>query len=73
MLVALVLLGACSKDKNIDEPANGKCKKRSAVMKREIIRVEPLSSYLENWKAPTSSGSVRTSGTCVSRWRSPVR
>ena len=23
-------------------------------MKREVIRVEPLSSYLENWKAPTS-------------------
>lgn len=23
-------------------------------MKREIIRVEPLSTYLENWKAPTS-------------------
>jgi 2-iminobutanoate/2-iminopropanoate deaminase len=21
---------------------------------REIIRVEPLSTYLENWKAPTS-------------------
>jgi len=21
-------------------------------MKREIIRVEPLSTYLENWKAP---------------------
>lgn len=23
-------------------------------MKREIIRVEPLSTYLDNWKAPTS-------------------
>jgi 2-iminobutanoate/2-iminopropanoate deaminase len=23
-------------------------------MKREIVRVEPLSSYLERWKAPTS-------------------
>src|ERR1700744_2567502 len=23
-------------------------------MKREIIRVDPLSTYLENWKAPTS-------------------
>ena len=23
-------------------------------MKHEIIRVEPLSSYLERWKAPTS-------------------
>ncbi len=23
-------------------------------MKREVMRVEPLSSYLENWKAPTS-------------------
>ena len=23
-------------------------------MKKEIIRVEPLSTYLENWKAPTS-------------------
>src|ERR1700727_3521631 len=25
------------------------------AMKREIIRVEPLSTYLERWKAPTSS------------------
>src|SRR3984885_4138246 len=25
------------------------------VMKREIIRVEPLSTYLEKWKAPTSA------------------
>jgi len=24
-------------------------------MKREIVRVEPLSIYLENWKAPTSA------------------
>jgi 2-iminobutanoate/2-iminopropanoate deaminase len=24
-------------------------------MKREIIRVEPLSTYLEHWKAPTSA------------------
>ena len=24
-------------------------------MKREIIRVEPLATYLENWKAPTSA------------------
>lgn len=24
-------------------------------MKRETIRVEPLSTYLENWKAPTSA------------------
>jgi 2-iminobutanoate/2-iminopropanoate deaminase len=24
-------------------------------MKREIIRVEPLSTYLENWKAPSSA------------------
>ena len=24
-------------------------------MKREIIRVEPLSTYLEKWKAPTST------------------
>jgi 2-iminobutanoate/2-iminopropanoate deaminase len=24
-------------------------------MPREIIRVEPLSTYLENWKAPTSA------------------
>jgi hypothetical protein len=28
---------------------------RRAGMKREIIRVEPLSSYLEKWKAPTSA------------------
>jgi 2-iminobutanoate/2-iminopropanoate deaminase len=26
-------------------------------MKREIIRVEPLSAYLENWKAPASAAS----------------
>ena len=25
-------------------------------MKREIIRVEPLSTYLERWTAPTSAG-----------------
>jgi hypothetical protein len=24
-------------------------------MTREVIRVEPLSTYLENWKAPTSA------------------
>ena len=24
-------------------------------MKREIIRVEPLSTYLDNWKAPASA------------------
>ena len=30
-------------------------------MKREIIRVEPLSTYLENWKAP-ASGSVTLRG-----------
>jgi 2-iminobutanoate/2-iminopropanoate deaminase len=24
-------------------------------MKREVIRVEPLSTYLDNWKAPTSA------------------
>jgi 2-iminobutanoate/2-iminopropanoate deaminase len=24
-------------------------------MKREVIRVEPLSIYLEGWKAPTSA------------------
>jgi 2-iminobutanoate/2-iminopropanoate deaminase len=27
-------------------------------MKREIIRVEPLSTWLENWKAPTSAVTV---------------
>jgi 2-iminobutanoate/2-iminopropanoate deaminase len=36
-------------------------------MNREIIRVEPLSTYLERWKAPTSAatragGSVYVSG-----------
>jgi 2-iminobutanoate/2-iminopropanoate deaminase len=25
-----------------------------AILKREVIRVEPLSSYLEKWKAPAS-------------------
>jgi 2-iminobutanoate/2-iminopropanoate deaminase len=28
---------------------------RRAAMKREVIRVEPLSTYLERWKAPTSA------------------
>lgn len=28
---------------------------KKANMKREIIRVEPLSSYLDKWKAPTSA------------------
>ena len=28
---------------------------RRAGMKREVIRVEPLSTYLEKWKAPTSA------------------
>jgi 2-iminobutanoate/2-iminopropanoate deaminase len=28
---------------------------RKPALKREIIRVEPLSSYLERWKAPTSA------------------
>lgn len=28
---------------------------QTEVMKREIIRVEPLSTYLERWKAPTSA------------------
>ena len=32
-------------------------------MKREIIRVEPLCTYLENWKAPTST--VTRSGDTV--------
>lgn len=36
-------------------------------MKREIIRVEPLSTYLEKWKAPTSvvtkyEGTIYVSG-----------
>jgi enamine deaminase RidA (YjgF/YER057c/UK114 family) len=29
--------------------------KRGIAMKREIIRVEPLATYLERWKAPTST------------------
>jgi 2-iminobutanoate/2-iminopropanoate deaminase len=28
---------------------------KGADMKREVIRVEPLSTYMENWKAPTSA------------------
>ena len=32
-------------------------------MNREVIRVEPLSTYLENWKAPTSA--VTRSGELV--------
>jgi 2-iminobutanoate/2-iminopropanoate deaminase len=28
-------------------------------VKREIIRVEPLSTYLERWKAPTSAVTAR--------------
>jgi 2-iminobutanoate/2-iminopropanoate deaminase len=33
---------------------DGRRKGRTVVAKREIIRVEPLSSYLERWKAPAS-------------------
>ena len=33
-----------------DRPQN-----QEDVMNREIIRVEPLSTYLERWKAPTSA------------------
>src|ERR1700751_5774975 len=29
--------------------------RKEAVLKREIIRVEPLSTYLERWKASTSA------------------
>jgi len=36
---------------------------RGPFMKREVIRVEPLSSYLERWKAPTSA--VTRSGDTV--------
>jgi 2-iminobutanoate/2-iminopropanoate deaminase len=32
-----------------------RCRRREAALKREIIRVEPLSTYLEKWKAPTSA------------------
>src|SRR3984893_19512533 len=32
-----------------------RCRRRGAALKREIIRVEPLSTYLEKWKAPTSA------------------
>jgi 2-iminobutanoate/2-iminopropanoate deaminase len=32
-------------------------------MKREVVRVEPLSTYLERWKAPTSA--VTRSGDTV--------
>src|ERR1700749_3586936 len=28
---------------------------RESIMQRDIIRVEPLSTYLERWKAPTSA------------------
>src|SRR6202000_1003036 len=35
---------------------NGQTVFREMAMKREIIRVEPLSSWLERWKAPTSAG-----------------
>jgi enamine deaminase RidA (YjgF/YER057c/UK114 family) len=31
------------------------CRHQEDIMKREIIRVEPLSTYLEKWKAPTSA------------------
>src|SRR6516164_5441220 len=29
--------------------------RKEVTLKREIIRVEPLSTYLEKWKAPTSA------------------
>src|SRR6202000_1560320 len=36
-------------------PATLHIDKEIRCMKREIIRVEPLSTYLERWKAPTSA------------------
>jgi len=35
-------------------------------MKREIIRVEPLSTYLERWKAPASAVTRHGDTLCVS-------
>src|ERR1700684_311599 len=35
-------------------PASGRSEPKVFAMKREVIRVEPLSSYLERWKAPAS-------------------
>jgi 2-iminobutanoate/2-iminopropanoate deaminase len=35
-------------------------------MKREIIRVEPLSTWLERWKAPTSAVTRHGDTVCVS-------
>jgi 2-iminobutanoate/2-iminopropanoate deaminase len=34
-------------------------------MKREIIRVEPLATYLERWKAPTSTVVKHGNTLCV--------
>src|ERR1700742_1176760 len=36
-------------------PATMHIDKEIRCMKREVIRVEPLSTYLERWKAPTSA------------------
>jgi len=38
------------------------------IMKREIIRVEPLSTYLERWTAPTSAGTRHGDTVYVSRF-----
>ncbi|MEV4509318.1 RidA family protein [Dactylosporangium sp. NPDC049525] len=35
-------------------------------MSREVIRVEPLSTYLDNWKAPTSVVTAAGDTVCVS-------
>jgi 2-iminobutanoate/2-iminopropanoate deaminase len=43
----------CMGTKSSGQVAPGITKK--ANMKREIIRVEPLSTYLEKWRAPTSA------------------
>ena len=42
-------------------------------MKREIIRIEPLSTYLERWKAPTSTVTRSGNTLYVSGFPTPER
>jgi hypothetical protein len=57
IVAAAALVGTagayCMETRASGQGAPGITKK--ANMKREIIRVEPLSTYLEKWKAPTSA------------------
>jgi 2-iminobutanoate/2-iminopropanoate deaminase len=46
--------GTCDRPALAIQPGNDKSSEEFS-MKREVIRVEPLSTYVEKWKAPTSA------------------